>query len=62
MLWLIRLDISNKIKGPRIVLYFQEQPLMVFFEDYVAREFIHSWDPTILAKRLDDVKPPPPIS
>jgi len=62
MLWLIRLDISNKIKGPRIVLYFQEQPLMVFFEDYVAREFIHSWDPKILAKRLDDVKPPPPIS
>jgi len=27
-----------------------------FFEDYVAKEFVHSWDPKILAKRLDDVK------
>jgi len=27
-----------------------------FFEKYVAAKFVHSWDPKILAKRLDDVK------
>jgi len=50
------LAISNKIKGPRIVLYFQGPLLMVFLRITWQRNFVYSWDPKILAKRLDDVK------
>jgi len=43
-------------KGAKNCVVFSGTAFNGFFEDYVAKKFVHSWDPKILAKRLDDVK------
>jgi len=43
-------------KGAKNCVVFSGTAFNGFFEKYVAAKFFHSWDPKILAKRLDDVK------
>jgi len=43
-------------KGAKNCVVFSGTAFNGFFEKYLAAKFVHSWDPKILAKRLDDVK------
>jgi len=43
-------------KGAKNCVVFSGTAFNGFFEKYVEVKFVHSWDPKILAKRLDDVK------
>jgi len=43
-------------KGAKNCVVFSGTAFNGFFDKYVTAKFVHSWDPKILAKRLEDVK------